>query len=317
MKHYNLQLILIFLFCLIGFHNCSDDFDTFEQEEIISGEINSFLEGAKSQPVTFRINANQTESWTSPEGYVINFNESNFDQSLSGQEIEVSFSSMERVGDLILNNINTTDNGKVYAIESVLNIQMTAAGSPVKIFDGQNLEVLVPNGNSNPEIALFKIGVEKWFNESSQRSDALGLETWTDIAGQPSEGFKSNINSLGTYAIARELTLTNSMDMDPTSTICVDIMGDFNRTNTNVFFKINSASNLIPLNWNSENMLFCDKLGEVLPDGFGGKLISVTHDVEGKIHFGTKDVFIGDRDVFELTPEVVTIDELLARLEVI
>ena len=121
-------------------------------------------------------------------------------------------------------------------------------------------------------------------------------------------GYEFYITGSGWYNIALELDPGVSFNQP----ICVSLPRElFDGTNSDVFLILDDYDTVIPLEMNSEKMLFCASFSN-LPQDSDATIVSISSLGEGNYHFGTSHAIINmDNSELVVVPEPQTKEQIL------
>lgn len=242
------------------------------------------------------------------------------DGSVVGGNVQVSFSDVKSVGEMILNQW-TTDNDKgLYAVEAFFSLDFSQAGEAVYIASDKPLKVRIRDKNvlssfgiyENESLVSFNSANMPWMSDPQE----INATDWSfNWSGKDwiNEGYEIDVARSGNYVIAGLLAPT----VEQLGELCVDLPYElYNSSNSVVYASFQDEGSVTDLTYDSEKVLFCTPLYESLR-GKTIQIVSISNRNDETFYFGTTHAVIGEESVLHIVPEPKTREEILDALSIL
>ncbi len=297
---------------VVGFLSCQDK-DEFTPDPI-SGDVSEFYSNVQG--------AYEGDSFSASSDhiYITNNNTSVHipanclvyaDGSDVTGEVTVSLEDVLNKGELIVHNVPTMSSESVLSSEGALFVSFNQDNEELFIKPGSLVTVRLRDPNADANAILFD-GLDHDNATTWKVSDhTMSLETWSffwDNKDWDDSGYEFYISTTGWFSVSLELNPTTPF-LDP---ICVSLPRElYDGTNTDVFLLLDDYDTMIPLEMDSEKMLFCATFSNISV-GSEATIVSVSSLGEGDYHFGTSNATISiDTGEILVFPKSQTKEQIL------
>jgi len=171
--------------------------------------------------------------------------------------------------------------------------------------------IRVPEPNASVDAILYDDGGEPIVFDWQVSGDTMSLKSWDfywDGKDWIDSGYEFYITGSGWYNIALEL----NPDVSFNQPICVSLPRElFDGINSDVFLILDEYDTVVPLEMNSEKMLFCASFSN-LPQDSDATIVSISSLGEGNYHFGMSHAIINlYNSELVVVPEPQTKEQIL------
>lgn len=309
-KTYIMGLMLIGI--VTGFSSCQDK-DEFTPDPI-SGDVSIFYTDAQGAFGGDSFNA------ASEHVYITNNNTSvhipanslvHTDGSEVFGDVTIALEDVLNKGELIVHNVPTLSSEKLLSSEGALYVSFTQNNEELSVKPGSLVTIRLTDPNADSNAQLYD-GLDMMTSTDWKVSEqSMSLEAWSffwDNKPWNGSGYEFYITQSGWYSVALELDPSTSFQ-EP---ICVSLPTElYDGTNSDVFLILDDYDSVVPLEMNSEKMLFCATFSN-LPQGSEATVVSVSSLGEGNYHFGTSRAIINmDNGEILVFPESQTKEQIL------
>ena len=279
----NLMLIGI----ILGFVSCQDK-DEFIPDPI-TGDVSDFYSDAQGTYGGDSFNTSEDHI------YITNANTSvhipansliHADGSLVTGTVSVTLEDVLNKGELVVHNVPMMFSEKLLSSEGALFVSFSQNNEELSINPGSLVTIRLTDPNANVDAQLYDGLVMTSNSEWKISQQAMSMESWSffwDNKEWIDSGYEFLITESGWYSVALELNSASSF----TEPICVSLPRElYDGNNSDVFLILDDYDTVVPLEMNSEKMLFCATFSNIPLDS-EATIVSVSSLGEGNYHFGT------------------------------
>lgn len=310
-KTYIMGLMLIGM--VIGFSSCQDK-DEFTPDPI-SGDVSDFYAEVQGSYDWDSFDAATDHIFITDRNTSIHIPANSLvyaDGSDVVGEISVGLQDYLNMGELIVHNVTPMiSSNKMLSSEAALYVSFIQGSEELSVKQGSLVTIRVTDPNADVDALLYDDGSEPIAFDWEVSEQTMSLESWDfywDGKDWIDSGYEFYITESGWYNVALEL----DPDVSFNQPICVRLPTElFDGTNSDVFLILEDYDSVVPLEMNSEKMLFCATFSN-LPQGSDATIVSVSSLGEGNYHFGTSRAIINmDNDELGVVPDPQTKEQIL------
>ena len=227
-------------------------------------------------------------------------------------EISVGLQDYFNMGELIVHDVTPMmSSDKILSTNGTLFLSFTQGNEELSVKPGSLVTIRVTDPNANVNAILYDDGGEPLISDWHVSNQTMSLESWDfywDGKDWIDSGYEIYITETGWYNIASELVPDVSFDQPISVSLPTEL---FDGANSDVFLILEDYDTVVPLEMNSEKMLFCASFSN-LPLDSDASFVSVSSLGEGKYYFGTSRATINMENVeLVLVPEPQTKEQIL------
>ena len=285
---------LMLLGIVVVFAACQDK-DEFTPDPI-SGDVNDFYTDAQGSYGSEVFDASEdyvyiTNNNTSihvPANSLINADASDIEGPVT-----LTFEDVLNKGELIVHNVPTMSSDKLLAMEGAIFVSFSQDGKQLSIKPGSLVTIRLRDSNADVEVQMydgFDQGVSSDWNISDQ---AMSLESWSFFWNGKDwmdSGYELYITNTGWYSVAKEINPAVSYQEQICTELPIEL---FDGSNSDVFLILNDYDTVVPMEMDSEKMLFCATFLNI-PEGAEATIVSISSIGENNYHFGMSHATISE-----------------------
>lgn len=310
-KTYIMGLMLIGI--VICFSSCQDK-DEFTPDPVI-GDVNQFYADVQGTYEWESFDATTNHIFISDRNTSVHIPANSLvyaDGSDVVGEIEVGLQDYLSMGELIVHNVAPmVSSDKMLSSEGALFVSFIQGNEELSVKPGSLVTIRVTDPNASADALLYDDGGEPIAFDWQISGQTMSLESWNfNWNGKDwiDSGYEFYITESGWYNVALEL----DPDVSFNQPICVSLPTElFDGTNSDVFLILDDYDTVVPLEMNSEKMLFCGSFSN-LPQDSDATIVSISSLGEGNYHFGTSHAIINmDNAELGVVPAPQTKEQIL------
>ena len=303
---------LMFIGILIGFTSCEEK-DEFIPDPI-SGDVNEFYADAQNVFGGNSFNAAEEHIYITNTNTSVHIPANSLvyaDGSEVTGEVTVTLEDVLNKGELVVHDLHTMSSGKLLSSEGVLYVSFTQNGEKLSIKPGSLITIRLTAPDAEVDAQLYEGLVMSTDSDWALSSQSLALESWSffwDGKDWIDSGYELYITETGWFNVALEL----NTPMAFTESICVSLPTElYDGSNSDVFLILDDYDTVVPLEMDSEKMLFCATFSNI-PQGSEATIVSISSLGEANYHFGTSRAIINmDNGEIVVFPEPQTKEQIL------
>ena len=310
-KTYIIGLMLVGI--VICFSSCQDK-DEFTPDPI-SGDVNEFYADVQGSHEWDSFDAATDHIFITDNNTSVHIPANSLvydDGSDVVGEISVSLQDYLNMGELIVHNVSAMmSSDRMLSSEGVLFVSFAQGNEVLSVKPESLVTIRVPEPNASVDAILYDDGGEPIVFDWQVSGDTMSLKSWDfywDGKDWIDSGYEFYITGSGWYNIALEL----NPDVSFNQPICVSLPRElFDGINSDVFLILDEYDTVVPLEMNSEKMLFCASFSN-LPQDSDATIVSISSLGEGNYHFGMSHAIINmDNSELVVVPEPQTKEQIL------
>lgn len=293
-------MLILGLVLVLG--SCQDK-DEFTPDPI-SGDINDFYEDAQG--------AFGTDVFDVEEDFVfITINNTSVHipaNSLvypDGTDVEglvtIVFEDVLNKGELIIHDVPTMTTENLLSSEGAMFLSFSQNGQELSIKSGSLITLRLRDTDADADVQVYEgfdaVNNSTW-NESNQ---AFSLESWSffwDGKDWIDSGYELYLTATGWFSVAKEIEASSSEVEEVCSQLPTEL---FDGSNSDVFLILNDYDTVVPLEMDTEKMLFCADFVN-MPQGAEATIVSISSIGTLNYYFGMSNATIsvdtGDISIF-------------------
>ena len=309
MKH----IISLLTFLTIGvlFLSCGKDVDQFIPDPIdepdpdpIVGDITNFFK-ATLDDLTIKTNISCYDQAfvTLPSNNTIVFPYNAFD--IDGlapcgfdTPIELEIIEADSKGEIILIGRPTVSGGKLLESKVEYNIEATYDGKPIKLREGVQIQIVMPDDNPQERMELFYGDTDSEGRFDWRQADGDD-NSWNNVNGAEwflTDSTQNVIQGFGYECFSDSISWINidifkDVPDDQKTDVCAELPDIYTNQNTMVFLVFNDFNGVVGLFGDAELEKFCEPYGMV-PIGFNVTFIAISEQGEDCYHFAASETVV-------------------------
>jgi len=316
-KHQNYTLMLLFTIPVLMLLSCGKDSEVFTPYEP-TGDIEDYYAAQDNATQIFERTASDDILIVTENNTIISIpSYSMIDDAgnIVSDGIEIEVLEVFDKGDMILHKTSTMTRKAYLESNGMFHIRATKDGKELKMKDGYNYKMYVPNKEPDPEMKLFfgdrVNGMVVWEEAEDQE---IRVNEW-QIADSSTVYF-----DFGYELFCDKFTWINidkyyDLPEDQKTSVCVSLPEElYDHKNTAVFMIYKEEYSLIPFTYNREDKLWCEPYAQV-PKGWEVFIITISSLGEDEYHLGYLEATITENDLFTIIPKIKTKEEIKEFLE--
>lgn len=314
--HLNIKTYINYLFLIvlmISISSCEDK-DEFTPDPI-SGDINDFYADVEGSYEWSSFMASSDHIFITDQRTSVHIPANSLiyeDGSDVVGEVTVGLQDYLNIGELIAHRLPAVVSpNNVKSSEGTVYVTFQQEEQILSVKPGSLVTIRISDANATPNAVLFD-GWDSIFNDDWKLSEqTMSLESWS-FSWEGSEwegsGYELYITDAGWYSVGVELSPSLSYQSPICASLPVEL---YDESNTDVFLVLDQYDAVIPLEMNSEKMLFCATLSNV-PQGSEATIVSISSLGDGNYHYGTSNAIISiDQGDILVFPKSQTKEQIL------
>jgi hypothetical protein len=316
-KHQIFTLMLLFTVPVLLFISCGEDSEIFTPYEP-TGNIEDYYSAQDTDAQVFERMASEDILIVTENNTIIkipSYSMIDVAGNVISEGVRIEVIEVFEKGDMVLHKTSTMTSNAHLKSDGMFHIKVTKDGEEVKMKDGYNYKMYVPNKEPDPEMKLF-FGdrVDEMVVWEEAVDQEIRVNEW-QIADSTTVYF-----DFGYELFSDKFTWINidkyyDLPDDAKTSVCVSLPEElYDHKNTVVLMIYKEEYSLIPFTFNQEDKLWCEPYAQV-PKGWEIILVSISSLGEDEYHLGTKEATVVENDVFTIIPEIKTKEEIKEFLE--
>ena len=312
LKIKNYMKCLMLMGIVIGFSSCQDK-DQFTPDPI-SGDVSEFYADVQDAFGGDSFDAATAHVYITNNNTSVHIPANSLvyaDGSDVIGDVIVSLEDVLNKGELIVHNVPTMSSEKALSSEGALFVSFVQNNEELSIKPGSLITIRITDPNADADAELYD-GLDKETAANWELSqETMALESWNffwDGKDWIDSGYEFYITRTGWFTVALKLEPATAFE----APICVSLPAElYDGTNTDVFLILDDYDTVLPLELNSEKMLFCATFSNI-PQDSEVIIVSVSSLGDGNYHYGTSNATISiDNGGLFVFPESQTKAEIL------
>ena len=225
--------------------------------------------------------------------------------------VNIVFEDVLNKGELVIHDLPTMSSGKLLSSEGAMFLSFSQNGQELEIKPGSLVTLRLRDVNAEADVQVYD-GYDANDNlDWNISSQAFSLESWSffwDGKDWIDSGYELYLTNTGWFSIAKEINPSVS-DVEQ---VCAGLPAElFDGSNSDVFLILNDYDTVVPLEMDSQKMLFCaDFLN--MPQGAEATIVSISSIGALNYYFGMSNATISvDTGDLNIYPNPQTKEQIL------
>ncbi len=287
--------------------------DQFQPLELVSGDISRLFEAIQSNPIQISWDVAQEQDITLPgSGHVIVPPQAfvSPDGSEVAGWVEAKILPLPAKKDLLPESASTSSLGRLFSAYGGVKIEVEQGGVPLRLAEGKRIKVRMSTARYNSQMRLFTAQQPSdWAGYNPGEVVVRSVELEDPEDGTLLPGFEMESPELGYLQCGAYLPQDEGL-----AEVCLNLPYGFEAANTVAFLVFRDHESLVRLPFTGEE-LRPDCCLQGLPIGEVGKIIVVAEGEEGVYFFRERTITIVENLTINITPERVSLSDIMLALE--